>query len=76
MPNLVKISRRMKRFSTQLALDSDRSVCMTAMCYSGPISAVPINEPLLGEKSRVWYLKMKDYFEYIKKQTDSQTWLN
>lgn len=40
MTNLVKIS-----------LDSDHSVCMTPISYADPISAVPTNQPLLGEKS-------------------------
>ena len=31
-------------------LDSDCLVCMAAICYSGPISAIPTNEQLLSEK--------------------------
>ena len=46
----MKIPRQMKKFSIE-AFDSDRSVCMTAKCYSGPISAVPTNEQLLSEES-------------------------
>ena len=42
----------MKVFSIQ-ALDSDCSVCMAAICYSEPISAVPTNEELLVEKRAV-----------------------
>ena len=49
MPNLVKISRQKKKLYIQ-ALDADRSVCLAAICYSGPISAVPNNEQLLVEK--------------------------
>ena len=39
----------MKKFSMQ-ALDSERSVCMGAVCYSGPMSAIPTNGQLLGKK--------------------------
>ena len=39
----------MKEFSIQV-LASDLSVCMAAICYSNPISVVPTNEWLLGEK--------------------------
>ena len=49
MPNFMKIPRRMKEFSIQ-ALYSDRSVCMAAICCRHPISAIPTNEQLLGEK--------------------------
>ena len=49
MPNFVKIPRQMKEFSVQ-TLDSDCSVYMAAICYSGPISAVPTNEQLLCKK--------------------------
>ena len=49
MSNFVKKSSQMKMLSVQ-ALDSDRSVCMTAICYSSLISAVPANEQLLEEK--------------------------
>ena len=49
MPNFVKIPRQMKKFSMQ-ALDSDCSVCMAAICYSGPILDVLINEQLLSEE--------------------------
>ena len=45
----MKISRAVKKFSIQAA-DFDRSVCMAAICYNGPISAVLTNEQLLGEK--------------------------
>ena len=38
-----------KKFSTQ-KLDSNSSVRMTAISYSYPISAIPTNEQLLGEK--------------------------
>ena len=33
-------------------LDSDCSVCMAAICYSGPISAVPTKAASLLEKYR------------------------
>ena len=49
MPNFVKIARQIKKFSIQ-ALDSDRLVCMPAICCSGPITAVATNEQILGEK--------------------------
>ena len=39
----------MEEFSIK-ALDSDCSVFMAAICFSGPISAVPTNELLLSEK--------------------------
>ena len=52
MPNFVKISRQIKKLSIQ-ALHSDRSVCRAAICYSGPISAIPINEQLLSDKRSV-----------------------
>ena len=45
----MKISRKKKKFSIQ-ALVSDRSVCMAAICYSGPISMVSTNKQFLGEK--------------------------
>ena len=38
-----------KKFSIQ-KLDFDRSVCMTAICYSGSISVIPTIEQLHGEK--------------------------
>ena len=37
----------MKKFSMQV-LYADRSVRMTAICYSAPISVVPTNEQHLG----------------------------
>ena len=51
MPNLMKISRQMKKLSIQ-ALDS----------YRGPLSTVPTNEQRLGEKGTcakflVWYIQ-------------------
>ena len=54
----MKLSRQMKKSSMQ-ALDSDRSACMAAICYSGPISAVPTNEQHFGEKQS--YPKFKIY---------------
>ena len=53
MPNLVPLSTQMKTLSIQ-AFDSDRSVCMVAICYSGPISMVTANEKLLVEKVGRW----------------------
>ena len=41
--NFVKISCQMKRFSIQ-ELDLDRSVCMSAICYSAPILVLAANE--------------------------------
>ena len=49
MPNFVKILCQIKKFTIQV-LDSDCSVCMSAICYGGPISAVPTNEQLLSQK--------------------------
>ena len=51
MPNCVKIFFQIK-FPIQ-RLNSDRSVCMSVICYSGPISAVPTNEKLLGEGGKI-----------------------
>ena len=51
MLNFAKISRQMKEFSIK-ALDFARSVCIAAICYSGPILAMPTNVQLLGEKRR------------------------
>ena len=45
MPNFVNIPPQMKQFSIQ-ALDSDCSVCMAAICYSGPLTAIPTNEQI------------------------------
>ena len=50
MPNFVKTSRQMKKFSIQ-ALDSVHSVCMAAICYSDPISTVLKNQQLLQKKN-------------------------
>ena len=49
MPNYVKISHQIKKFTIQVS-DSDCSVNMAAICYSGPILAVPTNEQLLTKK--------------------------
>ena len=49
MLNLVKISCQIKMFSIQ-AHTFDRLVCMPAICYSGPISAVLANVQIFGEK--------------------------
>ena len=49
MPNFVKISRQMKKLSIQ-ALDSNRPVCMAAICFNGPMLALPTNEQLFREK--------------------------
>ena len=46
MPNFVKITRQMKEFSIQ-SLDSDRSVCMAAICYSHPIKTISSGITLL-----------------------------
>ena len=45
----MKTLRQIKNFPIQV-LDSDSSVLMAAICYSGPISAVPTNEQLHSEK--------------------------
>ena len=74
MPNFVKFSRLLKKFSIQV-LDSDRSVCMSAICYSGPISAVTTNEQLLMEKSM--YSKFQNDISktegLVRVHTDRQT---
>ena len=49
MKNFVEISRQMKNVSIQ-GLVFERSVRMAAISYNSPISAVPTNEQLLGEK--------------------------
>lgn len=46
MPNFLKISLRIKKFPIK-RLDVDQSICMTAIAYSGMISAVRRNEQLL-----------------------------
>ena len=43
MTNFVKISGQIKKFPLQ-ERDFDRSVYMTAICYSAPISAILTNE--------------------------------
>ena len=68
MPNFVKIPSQIKKWLIQ-ALDSDCSVCMAAICYSSPISAVPTNEQLLCEERTA--KKLRDLFTYI--QTDGRT---
>ena len=81
MPNCVKIPRQMKEFSIQ-TLDSDCSVCMAAICYSGPISAVPTNEQLLGKKKtcskfQIDISKTEGLVRvYTDGRTDRRTWLN
>ena len=60
------------------ALDSDRSVCMSALCFSGPISSVPANEQLLSEKRT----GEKFHIDSFKTEglvciyTDGRIWLN
>ena len=49
MPNFVRIPRQIKNFSIHV-LDYDCSVCMAAICYSHPISAVLTNEQPHCEK--------------------------
>ena len=49
MPNFVKISFQIKKVFIQ-EFDFDRSVCMTAICFNAPISAIPTNARLLGER--------------------------
>ena len=49
MLNFVKISRQIKKFSIQ-ELNFERSVCMAAICFSGPITAIPTNEQHLEVK--------------------------
>ena len=45
----MQILRQIKKFSIQV-VDSDCSVCMAAIWYSGPISVVPTNEQFFSEK--------------------------
>ena len=65
----------MKEFPIQ-TLDSDCSVFMAAICYSGPISVVPTNEQLLcekriGAKFQIDSLKTEELvFIYTDRQTD------
>ena len=73
MPNFVKITRQMK--DSIQTLDSDCSICMAAICYSGPISAVPINEQLLcwkrtGAKFQIDISKTEGL---VRVYTDGQT---
>ena len=74
MPNIVNISRRMKKFSIQ-TLDSDCSVYMAAICYSDPISAVPTNEQLLGEKKKCskFQIDISKTEGLVRVYTDGQT---
>ena len=77
MPNFVKIPRQIKEFFIQ-TLDSDCSVCMAAICYSGPIAAVPTNEQLLCEKrtGAKFYIDSLKTEELVCIDTDRRTWLN
>ena len=85
MPNFVKIPRQIKEFPIR-TLDSDCSVCMAAICYSGPISAVPTTEQLLGEKKKCSKFQIdiskteglvRVYTDGQKDgRTDRRTWLN
>ena len=62
----------MKKCSIK-GLDSERLVCMAALCYSGPISAVSTNEQLLGEKGckvSNRYLENWETSAHIYRQTD------
>ena len=71
MPNFVdiQVSCQMKKFLHTVfqALDSDRSVCMAATCYSDPISAIPTSEQLVVEKNTCANFK---YFKFAYIQTD------
>ena len=49
MQDLLQICCQINKFSIQ-DLGFDRSVCMAAIRYSGPISELPTNEQLLAEK--------------------------
>ena len=49
MPNFVKIPWQIEKYSMQ-KLDSDHLVFMAAICYIGPISAIPTNVQHLGKK--------------------------
>ena len=74
MPHFVKISCQIKKFSIQ-TLYSDRSVCMAVICHSGPISAFPTNEQLLGEQRTCAKFQI-DVSKTENRQTDGQIWLN
>ena len=65
MPNFMKVLRQIKKFPIP-ALDSDCSFFMVAICYSGPISAIPTNEQLLGER------RMGVKFQIDIRQTDGR----
>lgn len=38
-----------------LGFGFDRTVCIAAICYTGPILAVPTNEKLLEERNTLLY---------------------
>lgn len=49
MPNFLNICRQMNKLPIQ-AFYSDLSVCKAAICYTGPIPAVPTTKQILGEE--------------------------
>ena len=73
MPNFVKILRQIKK-----VLDSDCSVSMASICYSGPISTVPTNEQLLSEKRRdaTFQIDSLKNEVLVCVNTDRRIWLN
>ena len=75
----MKISRQTQKFSIQ-EFNFDRSVCMAAICYSDPISAVQINEQLFAYKRTYTKLQFDNtktdglVFIYTDRRTDG--WLD
>ena len=63
----------MKKFSMQ-GLDSDRSACMPAICYSGPINKQLLGEKKAGAKFQIDISKTEELVRvYTDGQTDGQT---
>ena len=58
-------------------LNFDRLVCMAAICYNGPITAVPTNKPMTqetGKKRTCTKLRINISKRHV--YTYRQTWLN
>ena len=77
MLNHVKICCQIKKFSKQW-YNFDHSVCMTAICYSRRISAVPTNKQLLEEKKTCvkFQIDISKTVGLVRLCTDRRTWLN
>ena len=72
----MNIPRQIKKFRIQ-ALDFDCSFCLTAIDYSGLISAVPTNDQYLSEE-RTGAKFQNDSLktEGVVRTTDRRTWLD